>query len=343
MKQVEAIWATDLHTADKTIDVCTKIFGQLIDKAVEYRCRIFLGGDIFTSRQKQSLQVLKVFENFLGLALLNKVDVYGIPGNHDKVDYFSEESWLHLFQFHPAFNLITDCEALEVGDTVFNFIPYFDESIYDKYLDMAVRNVDDRGKAKFEYLMTHIAIDGVKNNDGGDAEGGIGINKFKVFNNVFVGHYHNHQEFKNIIYTGSTHPANFGEENEHKGIYVFYADGSFEFEALQFRKYVTQTIDPTMPLRGFESVIRDVKESDDHYRVLIEDDGTTDCRPRKLLLESVGAKVQIKKKDIILEIEEELDITQELTDSDLITDFEHWGKEKQPNNLTFGLQELKKA
>lgn len=331
---VSALWGTDIHISDKTVEVTSSILGQLIDKSIEFnRCPILLGGDIFNSRKSLSDQVLRTFLTFVKRAADEEIPIIAIPGNHDKTDYFGINSFLDFFDGLGGFVVVREVLSLMIGDTNFVFVPYFDESIYGDYLERAVAEIIPGRK---NYLMTHIAIDGVKNNDGTEVKDSVSRTSLKKFDGVFVGHYHNHQEMGNVIYTGSTHSANFGEDNR-KGIYLFLEDGSFLFEKLAFPEYHTEKLSSNASLEEIGRIKALVEANPQaNYRVKIADDGLTDQRPQKALLEEIGIKVEIEREDMILDIVEELEITKELTFEEIKEDFEAWSNQKLPTNADFG-------
>ncbi len=334
-----AIWATDIHLSDKTIEVTSGIFDQLIENAVKNGRQIFLGGDIFTERKNQSLNVLMAFWSFLKKCKEAKVSVIAIAGNHDKTDYFSKDSFLRFFDGNTL-KLISDYGKIELATGITaHFVPYFDEEIYANYLDKAVQETKGRTGQK-HYLFTHIAVNGVKNNERAKPQKGIGTEGFRAFDKVFVGHYHNHQEFANIIYTGSTHPANFGEDSSHKGIYIFFDDGSFQHQPLRYKKYVTGTIPPTLSLQEVNKLISGIQNSKNHVRIVIEKDSSTECIQLKKKLEGAGAKVDIKNNDLIANTKGGEDIVANLTDNDLVDKYDEWGKRKNPSHFNFGKKVL---
>ena len=94
------------------------------------------------------------------------------------------------------------------------------------------------------FLITHIAIDGVRNNDGSEVICDLKSSMFDDYTKVFVGHYHNASQIgKNIYYTGSAYQKDFGENITDKGCTIVYDDGSHEFVPLKFPKHIKHVID----------------------------------------------------------------------------------------------------
>lgn len=238
-KQPIAIWITDCHLEDKTIDVNLSVYEQVLNLCVQHQVPLINGGDVFTSRRGQSEQVLTTFSKILSSFSEAEVKFFCLSGNHDKSSLVSPDSFLNPFSGWHCFHLYREydySDYKEVGIR-FHFIPYFDEKLsYRQYLDQAIKNI------RFDFkniLFTHIAISGVSNNDGSKIQNEIEAGLFKHFHKVLVGHYHERQIFSNnIIYTGSAYQANFGE-NDQKGCTVIYSDGSTEFIQLDFPRYIT--------------------------------------------------------------------------------------------------------
>lgn len=241
-KQPIGVLFADPHLHKGNIEQVTSLFKQADDLAVELDIRMYIMGDVFESRKAQPLDVLNAFGDILRATKSEKI---AIPGNHDKVDYESEDSYLDEFQHHPNFILVKDVLHVMHAPICIHLIPYFkEETTYAKYLDKILTKVKKKpALIEKHILLTHIGVKGVKNNDGTEVENDLTRDKFKPFHKVFVGHYHNQSQVgKNIYYIGSTAPKNFGEDNE-KGITLLFDDGSHEFIQLEFKEYYTIKID----------------------------------------------------------------------------------------------------
>lgn len=231
----------DPHMNEDNIEEVTDILIQSMDLCKELKLStIYIIGDIFTTRKSMPLAVLLGFMNILDVARSKGVDVKAFPGNHDKLDYTSELSYLHPFMHHPAFCLYDsyDEEDIEIGVRL-HLIPFFEEKeIYPKYLKQV--NLLKKGR---NYLLTHIAVNGVRNNDGSVIENQLNQDLFYQFDKVFVGHYHDASQVgDNVFYIGSTHQNNYGE-NQQKGFTVLYSDGSHQLHLSKYKKYEVVNID----------------------------------------------------------------------------------------------------
>lgn len=247
MSQISEVIITDTHLNEENIELVESLFDQTLQFALDNGLkRVFHGGDIFDIRKYQTLAVLKSFIRILRRFEEKGVDLYAIPGNHDKPNYKSKDSYLDVFERYPSFKLIRDYECFQSKEHRFHLIPFFDEKeVYGEYLSQAIKAIQTSSpkvKGRKEFLLTHRAVNGARNNDGTVVEEILDINEFQVFDKVFVGHYHDHQIIGNVIYIGSSHQTNYGE-NADKGLTVFYDNGETERHLLDFPIFETIKID----------------------------------------------------------------------------------------------------
>jgi len=244
VKKPISLLFTDPHLTPSNIRVVEKLFLEAEQKAKELGIsRIIVLGDIFESRNAQPLAVLNTFG-----AILEKIslEVIIIPGNHDKVDYKSENSYLDEYKFHPNVKIFRQYAFFHVENMkglTFHFIPYFDEkTTYSTYLKECLSNIKDLNKTyptERHILFTHIAVNGVRNNDYNLVENDLNAKLFSPFETVFVGHYHNKSNVgANVVYIGSPYPTNFGEDND-KGFTILYDDGTIDFILREFVQFHT--------------------------------------------------------------------------------------------------------
>lgn len=238
------ILITDTHLNHKNIDLVISIFRQTIDHGkIRGLKTIYHAGDIFDSRKHQTLSTLKAFALILQMFEDEGMTLRAIPGNHDKPDYFSPNSYLDVYQKYSSLDLIREGDYFLEGDWIIHMIPFFDEKeSYPFYLKKYIEQNKPSPKQK-NLLITHIAVDGVKNNDGSEIEETFDIKIFKdLFDKVIVGHYHNKQTVGNITYCGSAYQKDFGED-EKKGMTIMYSNGELEQVELSAPKFETVKID----------------------------------------------------------------------------------------------------
>lgn len=267
-KQPLALLLTDTHLNRDNVDLNKSIFRQAIMKAKEYGfAHIYHKGDIFDSRLNQSLRTLLAFKSILNDFKEHNITLRAIPGNHDKVDYESDRSYLDVYSDHPNFELYSTPTLLKLSDDIdVCLVPYYKETtIYKQKLDSILPRVK-----KKTVLLTHCALSGVRNNDGslmGERETPP-MESFDVFEKIFVGHYHNAQALDNgrIVYPGSSMPHNYGEDNE-KGIVLVYNNLSWQHLKTDFPHYIKVQFDVKEDdPKAFIETKQQLKESD-HFRI----------------------------------------------------------------------------
>jgi len=333
-----AIWITDLHLSLKTMETVKYIFKQVQELCSQMENpTLILGGDIFDSRSGQPQEVLTCFTKILQELEQNNIKTLCIGGNHDKVSYVSEDSYLDAYSGWNQFFLIKDYFTINVSEhgLRFHFIPYFDEKLtYGSYLAQAGTNLD---LTKKNILFTHIAISGVKNNDGSRVENNLTKNSFKDFHRVVVGHYHNRQAFDNILYTGSAYQANFGEDHQ-KGCSVVFSDGSIEFLKLDFPEYKTQKF----TINEFLSLDEETDFNTEGMNLRLKIQGKPDFEQSKKIqrLEQRGIKIECEY-EVVTQLGVE-DVKSSFTDKDIEEYFEEWCALEDIQDKQYGLDLLSK-
>lgn len=226
----------DLHIDDRNGELIRDSIEEIFrDMIIDSVSTLVVGGDIFDYRKSQTLTTLLIWRDILDIAEYHNIQIVAIPGNHDKMDYTSESSYLDIFT-HKSLVVVRDTQMLSFSNPSqldVWMIPFFEEKeTYSKYL-----NKVKLGKVP-SILITHIAVNGVLNNDRSEVEDGMSDKKFEMFDTVFIGHYHNRQGFDNILYTGSIMQRNFGED-QFKGYTKIFEDGKYEFVDKEFQVYET--------------------------------------------------------------------------------------------------------
>lgn len=340
MVQPIGIVITDTHLSDDTIDINKSIFGQVFDLCKQLNLQtIFVAGDIFTSRKGQSQDCLNCFKDILDLAGDRGLMIIAIAGNHDKTRYTDSKSFLDAFDGHKAFTVVNSDFVYSVKNLHIHFLPYYDEHLgYVERLQNLEIDSD-----MYNILITHVAIDGVRNNSGTIVEGEVSDDLFDRFNLVLVGHYHDRQvvgKRQNIVYIGSTHQSNFGED-EYKGATIIHEDGSIKPIQLDFPKYITVDLLP-------EDISSDIidkakqKSEESYVRFCVAGDITEDKKHLLLKAQQSGIKVKIEKESYtpinVWNVDNDKLV---MSDSNIIEYFKEWGDKNKIDDLDIGLQLLK--
>lgn len=303
MKIPIGILTTDWHIDNNNHQEVNLVLNQIISLAEKLKIPIYNLGDTFESRKAQPLQNLKFFNDILSILKNKNLELITIPGNHDKVNLSSEDSYLDSFLYHPSLKLKQDVSFISKNDILICLIPFFNQKgdIYNLKLKNAIEQLKhNKNKTSKRVLLTHIAIDGVKNNDGSKEDSSLKQDLFEVFDQVFVGHYHNKQDLnEKIHYIGSIRSLNYGEDND-KGCVILYDDLSFEYVKTSFKKFekISINIDNTSP-KEIKTLIEQYKNSADNIRIEFKGDAS---KLKSIDVEELvccGIDVKIKQKELI--------------------------------------------
>ncbi len=305
-----ALILTDTHLKEDNIELVKDIWQQAIDRCKELKIgTIYFGGDFFTARKAQSLAVLQAANEILKSVRDNQINLTGIPGNHDKVDADSKDSYLDIFDEY--FNLINGYYYDQVRkDICIHFIPYFKEDTsYLPYLDSALQNIKTidedyllkvgKTDPKIKHiLITHIAVSGVRNNDYSVVDNNLDKKAFSTFDKVLIGHYHDHSQVgDNIFYIGSAYQANYGEDAI-KGFTLIMEDGSISFIKSNFKEFIKVKIDIT-DKEAVKDAEKKYKDSESNVRFVFEGEEAELKNVNKEKFSSLGIDISFKKDSAV--------------------------------------------
>lgn len=306
MSALKYICLTDTHLNKDNIEENINIYKQAVDYAHAHGVKTILHlGDIFDSRKAQPLSVLKAFSDILQMFKKASIKLVAIPGNHDKNDYNSEDSYLDIFTadcfiVYKKFGVIVDDEVNIA------MLPFFNEK--ESYMQYFNSLIDYLHKEKISLkktlLLTHVAITGVKNNDGSVVENEIGINLFSEFKKVLVGHYHNRSSLKpNIIYIGSAMQHNFGEDYD-KGFTLIFENGGISFKQSEFKKFkkYSVNIDDYTPAE-LEKHINELNNENENVRVIINGEYEKINAINVEKFKNNGVDIKLKASEIDVNVE----------------------------------------
>ena len=296
------ILLNDIHIDKSNGELVKDIFKQVIDIAVQKDIiHIVIGGDVFTNRSGQPLDCLTTFQEILDMAEKAHIIIDAIPGNHDKTDPNDYRSYIDVYKGNRILTIHREgCSAI-IGGCAVAFVPYSDDDSWKREFDKAVTITEEQlidGDVADDaprFLITHVAIDGVRNNDGSEVVSDLKPSVFDFFTKVFVGHYHNASKIgKNVYYTGSAYQNNFGENITDKGCTIVYDDGHTEFVSLKFPKYIKHVID----VNDSETIRNLIEKYDgekyDHIRFIIQGKKVDASKVDLNYIESKGIQCQFE-------------------------------------------------
>jgi exonuclease SbcD len=349
MKKPIALILTDTHLKLDNIDLVNAIWQQAINKCKELKIdNIFFGGDFFTSRNAQPLDVLQEGLNIVKAVKEAKIKLFAISGNHDKVDLNSEKSYLDIYE--PYLHLLCREQTMifQTAPIGIYMVPYFKES--GKYLEhlkevigmLEVSKGSKAFKCTKHILITHIAVTGVMNNDGSKVENNLTTDLFKAFDKVMTGHYHDQSKIdKNIFYIGSAYQANFGEDDQ-KGFTILFDDGSHEFIQSDFPKYIKHIINISDTKKVKEVLKNKQIDSADNIRIVFTGDDTQLSALNKEKFAEKGIDVKFEKEVIRQDLSAVLKSNTTFDRSNIKEAFNHFCKLNEYGENEKGLEYLEK-
>lgn len=273
-----ALLVNDIHLNKDNGELVRDIFHQIENICEEYDIsNILIGGDIFTSRSGQPLDCLITWNDIVKECFSKKLELFLIPGNHDKTNEDDYSSYLDVYS-NPNIHLYRKAGLKIIDkDLVICFIPFFNDEKwmkeYSKLLDLidsCETDGDINSNAKL-ILITHSGFDGVMNNDGSKVKSIIKPSLFKDFSKVLIGHYHNASKIaNNVIYTGSAYQNNFGETITDKGFTLIYSDASIKHISSKFPKYIKEKVNVS-DSESIRNIIEKYEgEKYDHIRIVFQ-------------------------------------------------------------------------
>ena len=326
-----AIISTDKHLREENSLELLDLAEQEIELAKQYQVGFVIWlGDIFDSRLSQRQEVLTSLTDMIEKYHEADIQILCIPGNHDKTDYESDESFLTPYKYHPNFELIEKEEAMEFdfggGDIEFHFIPFYSQDEWlSRFKSLSAP------KSKRSILFSHTAVQGSINNDGKKVNNKIQLSLFNRYGKVFLGHYHDAQQLgSNVFHLPSTRQNNFGED-ENKGFTLLYDDLSFTFIKARFVPFKKIKVDLSTTTKEELIKLSKTETNDANIRVTLVGDQQAVKAVNKKWFTDNGILVKAKYTDVEVVEDDNSEIVQEVTGSDMLQKFETFCSEKGYN------------
>lgn len=331
MQNIALIY-TDFHLQLSNLDSVKEIMKEAIQIANSkgVSTHIWLG-DVFDSRISQRQELLNGLTSIIEMFDQADHRILAIPGNHDKTNYSSYNSFLDEYRYHPSFTLIDQLDFFSIKNISCYFIPFLEESLWMEEFKSG-GNYKNTSK---QVLFTHTAFDGSINNDGTKVECKIKPSLFKNFDAVASGHYHNYQEIgDNIFHLGSLQQNNFGED-DNKGFWLM--NDKLEFHLIKPKsgqRFVKMSLDlDDVSKKQAEKLISKFEEENKGCRMRIEITGDS-ALVKAFESAPIKAKgIDIKRKykeveDTDVEINEEVE---KVSLDDVKSKFQSFCKDKGYN------------
>ena len=305
MPQPIAVEFTDLHIEDDTADVCIDIALQAMELAKSLGVKTVINaGDTLNARKSQTLNSLMAVNRILNIYEENEILMLAIDGNHDKLMYNSENSYMDAFSRHPALALVkTGVHGIISLPTIdISMVSFFSDNnqctsneIYADHV-RAVNKEAGKHKNKKQLLITHHGFDGAKTNSGVPVSSDLTAKLVSNFDEVHIGHYHDNSTIGRLKYVGSCRQAWF-TENKHKGFTIIYDDMSTKHVKSKYKEYteidVTLSDDYTKKIDAAVKLLN-TKHPNDYKRLHLIGDKASSKSVRDLLpgIKAMGIDVR---------------------------------------------------
>lgn len=193
-----------------------------------------IGGDLFTTRSSQTLDVLMAVKNALQKAAEKNISVCIALGNHDLLDQDATYGYPSLYDNIDGVTIVNDKPVIlpldDRGELNLVVMRYWKETtvLPDKIDELREILKDEGIREKDCILYVHEGISGGL----GDftAPGEIDNSVYKGFRKVLAGHYHYVKKIEgtNVEYIGSSRQKNHAEEGP-QGYTLMFSDGTYSF------------------------------------------------------------------------------------------------------------------
>lgn len=239
MKQPFALLVNDLHISKDNINEFELNWAEALAVCERYGVKkMLVGGDVFTTRNAQTLAPMLSVQRCFHRAVDNGIEIYAVEGNHDKPNYEAEEGWLDLYDDIKGVNVFDLPVCFDLDNCHLVMFPYYpEETEMPKLL-----KGEEMPNPTDTILYLHSGVHGALGDF--DVPNEIDQELLKPYKRVLCGHYHNRCKIKgtNIEYIGSSRAHTFGEDEE-KGYTILFSDGSTEFVKNEVNsRYVTEDI-----------------------------------------------------------------------------------------------------
>ncbi len=247
MKTPVLLLANDLHVDKACVDDFVFNWDEMVEQAEKHSIgTICIGGDLFTNRSAQTLNVLMAVKKCIEHAESKGINLVIALGNHDLTDQAVTYGYPSLYDSHKNVTIVNDGAffiPLNPGHGKIHLaiMRYWNENtMFCDKMECLKDELSRMGISPADVILyVHEGIHGGLGNLEAKLE--VPQSAFKGFKYVLSGHYHNRikVEGANIEYIGSTRQKDFGED-ENKGYTIVYDDGSYSFIQNQVNmRYVT--------------------------------------------------------------------------------------------------------
>ena len=290
---MKVILYSDLHLYNHhklliNSETALNFLGFINDYAQKHKIdTLICAGDFFHTKSRAYSP--HVIQAWLRIKDIYKASInhYMLIGNHDMSNPNNTMNSI-LFVYSDYVKIIPDYVFKDFGNTRVHFLSYGLQKFEDFIFAENKKNI----------LIGHLDIIGFVMSNGIPARTGYRIKDFEKFDWVFTGHYHKHQEKKNITYIGSVFQTSFGERDQKHGFIVLDLD-TLEWDFIPFRRApIYKIFDISSP-----EDIDKVNVNNSFIRVRLRDNKINKFMLRDTFFEKGAISVEIIPPEDVKEIE----------------------------------------
>ena len=240
-----ALLMNDLHIAKDNVLEFEKNWNEALEICEEYNIKqIFIGGDVFTTRNVQHLLPVITVMRCLERTAVKGIETTIAFGNHDCPVYGERNSWCDVLGYVKGVVIVDNFKVIDLGDRALAMIAYFPEEtmMVDKLRELDKYLASENWAYSDTILYIHSGVHGALGDF--DIPNEMPQEPLLKYNKVLCAHYHNRTIIPdtNIEYIGSSRAHTFGED-EDKGYTLLYADGTTSFIKNEANtRYVTEEV-----------------------------------------------------------------------------------------------------
>jgi exonuclease SbcD len=240
-----ALLMNDLHIAKDNVLEYEKNWNEALKICEEYNIKqIYIGGDVFTTRNVQHLAPVMTVLRCLDRTISKGIETTIAFGNHDCPVYGEKDNWCDVLCRTNGVEVVNNIMVTDLGDKVLAMIAYFPEEtmMEDKLKELDAMLDGLHISYSDVVLYIHAGVHGALGNF--DVPNEMPQEPLLKYYKVLCAHYHNRTvlEDTNIEYIGSSRAHTFGEDEE-KGYTLLYPDGETSFVKNEVNtRYVTEDV-----------------------------------------------------------------------------------------------------
>lgn len=333
----------DIHISKENIDQFKLNWKEALDLTISNSVNhVIIGGDLFTSRHSQTLDVLLAVFDALQECQDNNITVTILEGNHDKVDPESDRGYCSVFQSFDNVTVVKDWMLLDLNGVRVGLISYFLEN--GSFMDMLNGITEELNTQEDAPNILYIH-QGIKGGLTQPSDNELPTSVFTNWDKVLVGHYHDRKviEGTNIEYIGASRQHGFGEDEE-KGYTLLFNDGSTQFLKNEINvKYLTIEKD-FEELSDYRLVDEVRKLLNKNYKVRIKvycDDSQASKINKAALFDMGVTKIEAVSSQKATKVASKESINERYDKDGIIEAYKRFCEKNDVKNVDFGVKYLK--